>query len=103
MHYFGVNRTLGRALLGLAIIGPFTWWSVRRAFRSPGVGTRLQALGATGLLAVIGAHLCEAFGWLPLMGWGRPNTVGHYVDLAGAALGLTLAPLGYLLSRHPKA
>lgn len=94
-----MNSTLGRAIVGFAFIGPFGWWSIRRAFRSASVATRLQAIGAIGLLVVIGAHLCEALGWLGSMGWGRPNTVGHYLDLAGAVLGVTLAPVGYLLSR----
>ena len=85
------------------MVGPFAWWSVRRALWSPSVATCLQTIGSIGLLVVIVAHLCEALGWLPLMGWGRPNTIGHYVDLAGAVLGVTLAPVGYVLSRSAKA
>jgi hypothetical protein len=28
---------------------------------------------------------------------GLPHTVGHYVDLGSAALGITLFPIGYFL------
>ncbi len=30
------------------------------------------------------------------MQWGHENSVGHYLDLSSAVLGLTLFPLGYL-------
>jgi hypothetical protein len=30
------------------------------------------------------------------MHWGREHSVGHYLDLTSAVLGLTLFPLGYL-------
>jgi len=52
---------------------------------------------------VVMAHVCEGFHLLPRMGWGEPQSVGHYLDLSGAAIGLTLLPLGYLLSRRGKA
>ena len=39
----------------------------------------------------------EALEWVPSMGWGMERSLGHDVDLFGAALGLTLFPLGYLL------
>jgi hypothetical protein len=58
--------------------------------------TLLQLLGAACLAVVVLAHLAEALDILPWMGWGRPDTAGHYLDLACAAAGLTLFPLGYL-------
>jgi hypothetical protein len=30
------------------------------------------------------------------MGWGLPNSIGHYLDLVSAVLALTLLPLGIL-------
>ena len=36
------------------------------------------------------------FGLFPWMGWGRPDSIGHYLDLASAAGGLMLFPIGYL-------
>jgi hypothetical protein len=46
---------------------------------------------------VILAHICEAFGIFPWMGWGSEGSMGHYLDLRSALLGLTLFPLGYCL------
>jgi len=56
----------------------------------------LQLLGAACLVAVVLTHLCEAFDLFPWMGWGLPNSVGHYLDLGSAVLGFTLFPIGYL-------
>jgi hypothetical protein len=67
----------------------------------------LQLLGAAGLLSVVITHVCEALELLPSMHWGEPHSVGHYVDLVSAVLGLTLLPLGFLLhivaKRHARA
>jgi len=30
------------------------------------------------------------------MGWGLPNSAGHYLDLVSAILGCTFFPLGFL-------
>jgi len=60
------------------------------------ISTLLQLLGAACLMIVVLAHFCEALGLLPWMGWGFPNSVGHYLDLGSATFGLTLFPIGYL-------
>ena len=59
----------------------------------------LQLLGAGFLIAVVFTHVAEAFRLFPWMGWGLPNSVGHYVDLISAAAGLILFPVGYLSRR----
>ncbi len=56
----------------------------------------LQLIGAGGLLIVGIAHLAEAAQLFTFMGWGRPDSVGHYLDLAGAIVGGSLFPCGYL-------
>jgi hypothetical protein len=66
-------------------------------FRARSLPTVLQLLGAMCLLAVVVAHLFEARHWLPWMGWGAPNSPGHYFDLGSAVLGALLFPAGYLL------
>ena len=91
-----MGGTAFRALLALAVVGPLLGWSVRRVQRSPG----LQLVGALGLLTVVAAHFCEGLGLFPRMGWGEPRSAGHYLDLSGSVLGLTLIPLGYALSRR---
>jgi hypothetical protein len=54
------------------------------------------------MVAVV-AHMCEALHVLPWMGWGEEHSMGHYLDLAGAILGATLFPLGYLLQAVAKS
>ena len=58
--------------------------------------TSMQLFGTGCIVAVVFCHVCEALHWLPFMRWGSEQSVGHYVDLACAALGLTLFPAGYL-------
>jgi hypothetical protein len=60
-------------------------------------GSLLQIVGASCLLVVVLTHVCEATHLLPSMHWGGDRSVGHYLDLASAALGLILFPAGYLL------
>jgi hypothetical protein len=60
------------------------------------VATLLQLVGAGCLTVVVLTHICEAFDLVPWMQWGLPNSVGHYLDLASAVLGLVLFPIGYL-------
>ncbi|HEV2417558.1 MAG TPA: hypothetical protein VGX94_07125 [Terriglobia bacterium] len=54
-----------------------------------------QLAGTGFLLVVIFAHVCEAFGFIPSLGWGRPRTVGHYIDFVSAVAGSILLVLGY--------
>lgn len=65
-------------------------------------GSFLQLLGAGFLIVDISAHVAEALHLFPWMGWGLPNSVGHYLDLTSAALGLMLFPAGYLSRRFVK-
>lgn len=57
----------------------------------------LQLLGSAGFVTVVLVHLCEAFQIFPGMHWGEEYSVGHYLDLSSAILGMTLFPVGYLL------
>ena len=54
-----------------------------------------QLVGAGLLLVVIFAHACEAFGFIPSLGWGRRGTLGHYIDLVSAIAGSVVLALGY--------
>jgi hypothetical protein len=62
-------------------------------------GSLLQLAGAGCLLIVVLTHVFEALYFLPWMHWGRQHSVGHYLDLLSAVLGLTLLPAGYVLRR----
>jgi hypothetical protein len=57
----------------------------------------LQVLGAGCLVLVVLTHICEALDFFPWMGWGLEHSVGHYLDLLSAVVGITVFPIGYLL------
>jgi hypothetical protein len=46
---------------------------------------------------VILTHVFEALRLFGSMGWGAQHSVGHYLDLSCAILGVTLFSLGYLI------
>ena len=62
------------------------------------VAAFLQLFGAGCLVIVVLTHLSEALHLFPSMNWGRPHSIGHYLDFWGAVLGLTLFPFGYLFN-----
>ena len=62
-------------------------------------GSLLQIVGAVCLLVVVLTHICEAAHLFPSMHWGEERSVGHNLDLASAALGLTLFPPDTFLTR----
>ena len=66
-------------------------------FRRKTLGSLLQLLGAGCLIIVVLTHFCEALHLIASMHWGDGHSVGHYLDLGSAILGLTLLSLGYLL------
>ena len=57
----------------------------------------VQILGAGCLVVVVLTHVCDALRWLTWMRWGHEHSVGHYLDLWSAVLGVTLFPIGYFL------
>jgi hypothetical protein len=85
-------------LLGLAIpAGVLLAGSVLLFLREKTLWSLLQLFGAGFLMVVVLTHVAETLRLFPSMHWGLPRSVGHYVDLLSAALGLTLFPMGYLL------
>ncbi len=61
-------------------------------------GRTLVRSGLGCLIIVVLTHVAEAFHILPAMGWGQPNSVGHYTDLVSAILSCVLLPLGFLIA-----
>jgi hypothetical protein len=55
---------------------------------------RLQVLGQICFAIVVLTHVAERLQVLPAMGWGLPDSAGHYLDLASAVLGCALLTLG---------
>jgi hypothetical protein len=92
-----VNVTLLKALVALVPAATLFVGSVFLFLRQRNLGSFLQMLGAACLMLVVLTHLCEALQLFPWMQWGSERSVGHYLDLWSAVLGLTLFPIGYLL------
>jgi hypothetical protein len=92
-----MNITLLKALVALVPVGILFVGSVFLFLRQRTLGSFLQLRGVGCLVMVVLTHLCEALHLFPLMHWGSEHSVGHYLDLGSALLGLILFPVGYLL------
>jgi hypothetical protein len=97
-----MNDTLLKALVALVPACMLFLGSVILFFREKSVGYLLQLLGAGCLVLVVLTHVAEALHLLPWMHWGSEHSVGHYIDLWSAVLGLTLFPIGYLFQALTK-
>ena len=60
----------------------------------------LQLAGCVCLLVVVLTHVAEALHLLPSMGWGLPNSPGHYLDLFSAVSGVVLLLAAYVVRRR---
>jgi hypothetical protein len=85
-----VGVTVGMLFFGSAV----SFAKERTGWRSA------QLFGSFCLVMVVLTHVTEAYHLLPGMGWGLPNTPGHYLDLFSAIIGLILLPLGYVLAQR---
>jgi hypothetical protein len=92
-----VDATLLKSIAASVPIGMLLVGSIVTYSRGTRTSSVLEVAGAACLMVVVVAHICEALHLLPWMLWGEEDSVGHYLDLTGATLGLTLFPLGYLL------
>jgi hypothetical protein len=59
----------------------------------------VRLFGSLCFIVVVLSHVAETFQWLPAMGWGLPDSPGHYLDLFSAILGTILLSLSYLCAR----
>src|SRR6266542_5831526 len=91
-----MTGALLRALMALVPVAFLFAWSSRSRARATTVWGAVQLAGAGCLVVVVLTHICEALTLFPVMQWGSPTSVGHYLDLSSAALGLSLVPVGYL-------
>jgi len=91
-----MSLTLLKALVALVPASMLLFGSLVLFFRRKTVSSSLQLLGAGCLVVVVLTHICEALHLFPSMDWGLEHSVGHYLNLWSAVLGITLFPLGYL-------
>lgn len=92
-----MTAPLFKALVVLVPASVLLFGSIVLFRRTRAIAATLQVLGAAGLVGVALAHICEATQTFPAMHWGMEHSVGHYLDLSGALLGLLLFPIGYLI------
>jgi hypothetical protein len=92
-----MDTALLKTLVALVAVCMLFSGSAVMFFRGKTAPWFLQLFGAGCLLVVVATHIFEARHLLPWMRWGDEHSVGHYLDLGTALLGLTLFPLGYLL------
>jgi hypothetical protein len=50
----------------------------------------LAMLGIAFLIVVVLTHIAERWRFFPEMGWGLPDSPGHYLDLTSAIPGVAL-------------
>ena len=89
-----MNLTLFKALAVLVPVSVLCIVSATAFAKERTLRSAIQLLGASCLMIVVLAHVCEALGLFQWMRWGDPHSLGHYVDLVSIILGLTLLPLG---------
>jgi hypothetical protein len=92
-----MNVTLIKALVALLPACLLFSGSAVLFLRGKTLASLLQLLGAGFLVLVVLTHVSEALHLFPWMHWGLEHSVGHFVDLWSAVLGLSLFPIGYLL------
>jgi hypothetical protein len=84
-------------LLGIGIAAGMLFCGAIVLFRRErSVSSFLQLIGAGCLIVVVLTHVAEALRLFPSMQWGRPHSLGHYVDFGSAVLAFALFPVGYL-------
>ena len=59
------------------------------------VTRRLLLSGFVCLVIVVLTHIAEMLNVFPGMGWGLPDSPGHYLDLVSAVLGCILFDRGH--------
>jgi succinate dehydrogenase/fumarate reductase cytochrome b subunit len=92
-----MNRDLLKALIALLPAGLLFVGSTVSLFSRKSRYSFLQFLGSLCLVIVVLTHICEALRLFPAMQWGHEHSVGHYVDLGTAVVGLGLFCAGYFL------
>src|SRR5262249_55588479 len=83
-----------KGILALAATSTLLAGSAIHHQRRGTIGSLLQLLGAACFVVVALAHVFEALAILSALGWGQPRSIGHYIDLGAAVLGVTLVFAG---------
>jgi hypothetical protein len=60
----------------------------------------LLLAGIACLIVVVLTHMAERWHILSVMGWGQPNSPGHYLDLSSAIFGVALILIALIWRRN---
>jgi hypothetical protein len=97
-----MNIGLLKALIALAPTCALLVGAMVRLANRKSPWAFVQVIGAACLVGVTLTHVSEALHLFQWMHWGAENSVGHYLDLSCAVLGLILFPTGYVLDALPR-
>src|SRR2546425_12518944 len=89
-----MKQAVVKGILALAATSMLLAGSAILYQRRGTVGSALQLLGVACFVVVALAHVFETLAILPALGWGQPRSIGHYIDLGAAVLGVTLVSAG---------
>ena len=92
-----MNGTLIRALIAFVPISMLLSGAMVLFARDKTAGSLLQLFGAASLALVVLIHICEALHWFSSAQWGFEHSLGHYIDLSAAVVGVASFSVGYLL------
>jgi|SRR5580658_10493842 hypothetical protein len=92
-----MNAVVLKGLLALGASCAFLCVSAARLWTRRGFGSTLQALGLACFAFMALTHVFEAFSIFPSLGWGQPRTLGHFIDLVAALLGITLVATSFVI------
>jgi hypothetical protein len=94
-----MNTTLVKALVALVPTGALVAMSVTTFAKRKSLASVVQLAGAGCLVVVVLTHVAEALQVFPWMHWGEEHSIGHYLDLSSAVLGVILLPLGFWMRK----
>ncbi len=77
-----------KAFAAVAITGSLFGAAVTRYRRRRSLAMTLTLVGSACFVLVAATHVFESLHLLTSAGWGQPQSVGHYIDLTVAVLGL---------------
>ena len=95
-----MSATVLRGLLALAGASVFLAVSAALFVTRRDLASALLATGIGWFAVMALTHVFESFSILPAFGWGRPHSVGHFIDLAAASLGIAFVAAGFLVHRR---
>jgi succinate dehydrogenase/fumarate reductase cytochrome b subunit len=94
-----MSVALLKVLIASIFVGILLAVSAAGFARARTLSSVLRLVGAGCLVVVVLTHVAEALRVFPRMRWGDPHSVGHYVDLTTAVLGITLLLSSLVASR----